>query len=257
MGKKILIGCVAFVGAIFLIFGIIVTVFVVSDFKQEDKLDSELDEIYDLAWNTENMDFNEINKRLNRTVTKDDYAVVERAMKKYISDIIESDLRIMELLDNEKILNVLTTENYEKDGPNFFQSQKLIGQMRSDFQECRQVHINLTTEAQMMSYIEACNLSNYYEDFYRERMNPLKDWDSDGTVEESLTYMIQLMDLYEDILCFLSDNQGHWEIENDHINFDSDALAGQYNELLYKLYDDGTDMEEVPLEDEGTGFIQL
>lgn len=238
MGKKILIGCFVFIGAIFLIFGIIATVFLVSDFKQEDKLDAELEEIYDLAWNTEDMDFNEIHKRLDRTVTKDDYAVVERAMKNYISDIIESDLKIMEALDNERILNVLTTENIKKDGPNFFHSKKNIAQMRADFQECRQVHMKLTTGAQMMSYIEACDLSNYYEDFYRERMTPLKDWDYDGTVEESLTCMIQLMDLYEDILCFLSDNQGHWEIEDEYINFDSDALAGQYNELLGQLYDD-------------------
>ena len=162
MGKKILIGCIAFIGVIFLVFGIIVTVFVVSDFKQEDKLDAELEEIYELSWDPENMDFNEISKRLKRIVTKDDYAVVEKAMKDYISDIMENDLRILELLDDEKVLTVLTVENYENDGPNFSQTKRYIGRMRSDFQECKQIHRELKTEARMMSYIENCDLDSYF-----------------------------------------------------------------------------------------------
>lgn len=257
MGKKILIGCIAFIGAIFLVFGIIVTVFVVSDFKQEDKLDEELEEIYELSWDPENMDFNEISKRLKRIVTKDDYAVVEKAMKDYISDIMENDLRILELLDDEKVLTVLTVENYENDGPNFSQTKRYIGRMRSDFQECKQIHRELKTEARMMSYIENCDLDSYFEDFYRERMKPMKDWDADGTMEESLDYMIHLMDIFEDIICFLSDNQGYWEIEDEYINFESDELAEQYDELLYGLYEDDINTEEIPLEDGGAGFIQL
>ena len=129
--------------------------------------------------------------------------------------------------------------------------------MRSDFQECKQIHRELKTEARMMSYIENCDLDSYFEDFYRERMKPMKDWDADGTMEESLDYMIHLMDIFEDIICFLSDNQGYWEIEDEYINFESDELAEQYDELLYGLYEDDINTEEIPLEDGGAGFIQL
>lgn len=35
MGKKVLIGCIAVIGGIFLVFGIIVAYFVVSDFSRK------------------------------------------------------------------------------------------------------------------------------------------------------------------------------------------------------------------------------
>ena len=57
MGKKIIIGCIAVIGGIFLVVGIIVTFFVVSDFKQEGKLDAELEEIYELSSDPENINF--------------------------------------------------------------------------------------------------------------------------------------------------------------------------------------------------------
>lgn len=257
MGKKIIIGCIAFVGAIFLIFGIIVTVFVVSDFKQEGKLDAELEELYQLSWEFENLDLKEIHIRLNRIVTKDDYAVVEAAMKAYISDILENNLQITELLEDERLVNILTAENYEDDGPDFSQTKKYINRMKNAFQECKKVHKELSTEDKMMSYVENQGLDSYYLDFYRERMAAVTDWDSNKIVEDSLDSMIELMGVFEEIIYFLAENQGSWEVVDGYITFDNYGLADQYDELLYGLYDEGIYTEEIPLEDEEMGLIQL
>lgn len=257
MGKKIIIGCFAIIGALFLVFGIIVAFFVVSDFKQEDKLDAELEEIYELSWNPENADFKEISKRLNRIVTKDDYAVVEKAMKSYISDVFENNMRIVELLDDEGLVNVLTAENYENDGPEFSQTKIYISRTRGAYQECKRVHKELLTEDKMMSYIENCDVDSYYVDFYQERMDTVLSWDEDGTVEESLNFMLNLMDLFDDVISFLSENKSSWEIVDGYITFDNDDLAEQYDNLLYRLYEEDTYKEEVPLENNGTGLIRL
>ena len=257
MGKKIIIGCIAVIGALFLAFGIIVAFFVVSDFKQEDKLDAELEEIYELSWDPESADFKEISKRLNRIVTKDDYAVVEKAMKDYISDIFENNMRIVELLDDEGLENVLTAENYEKDGPEFSQTKIYISRTRGAYQECKRVHKELLTEDKMMSYIENCDVDSYYVDFYKERMDTMLSWDEDGTVEESLNFMLNLMDLFDDVISFLSENKSSWEIVDGYITFDNDDLAEQYDNLLYRLYEEDTYTEEVPLENNGTGLIRL
>lgn len=257
MGKKIIIGCIAVVGGIFLVFGIIVTFFVVSDFKQEGRLDTELEEIYELSSNPENINLKEINMRLNRLVTKDDYAVVEKAMKAYISDVVENNLSIVALLDDEGLVNVLTAENYENDGPDFTQTKKYISRTRGAFQECRRNHKELLTEDRMMSYIEDCSLDSYYLDFYEERMGAMLEWDADGSVEESLDFMLRLMDIYEEVVCFLSDNRGSWAVEGGYITFENDELAAQYDSLLYELYEEDTYMEEVSPEDEEMGLIQL
>ena len=257
MGKKIIIGCIAVIGGIFLVFGIIVTFFAVSDFKQEGKLDAELEEIYELSSDPENINLKEINMRLDRVVTKDDYAVVEKAMKAYISDVVENNLSIVTLLDDEALVSVLTAENYENDGPDFTQTKKYISRTRGAFQECKRNHKELLTEDKMMSYIEDCGLDSYYLDFYEERMRTMLDWDADGSVEESLDFMLELMDIYEEVIRFLSDNRGLWEVEDGYITFENDDLAAQYDSLLYKLYEEDTYSEEVSPEDGEMGLIQL
>lgn len=257
MGKKVLIGCIAIIGGVFLVFGIIVAYFVVSDFKQEARLDTELEEIYELSSDPENMNLKEINLRLNRVVTKDDYAVVEKAMKAYISDMFENNLNIITLLDDEALVCVLTWENYENDGPDFTRTKKYISRMRGAFQECKRNHKELLKEDKMRSYIENCALDGYYLDFYEERMGTLLEWDTDGSVEESLDFMLELMDVYEGVICFLSDNRESWKVEDGYITFENDELTAKYDSLLYELYEDDAYTEEVPPEDEGMGLIQL
>ena len=76
MKKKVLI-------AILIIIVIAIAVvgyFVFSDMMQEDKLKTELSELQQLV-NTENIDMDAINSRLDRTITNGDYAVVENAFK--------------------------------------------------------------------------------------------------------------------------------------------------------------------------------
>ena len=58
---------------------------VVSDLRQEDKLMEEVSEINELA-NAEDIDIDEINERLDRTVTSGDYAKVEVSFKRYLKN---------------------------------------------------------------------------------------------------------------------------------------------------------------------------
>ena len=178
-------------------------------------------------------------------------------MKAYISDILENNVQITELLEDERLVNILTAENYEDDGPDFSQTKKYINRMKNAFQECKKVHKELSTEDKMMSYVENQGLDSYYLDFYRERMAAVTDWDSDKIVEDSLDSMIELMGVFEEIIYFLAENQGSWEVVDGYITFDNYGLADQYDELLYGLYDEGIYTEEIPLEDEEMGLIQL
>ena len=65
MKKKILI----IVGIIILIVIGVIAYFVITDLQQEDKLTAELQEISNLV-NSQNIDIDQINERLDRTVTR-------------------------------------------------------------------------------------------------------------------------------------------------------------------------------------------
>lgn len=105
MKKKILI-----VLLIIIVIALIgVGYFVFSDMQQEDKLKTELSELDQLV-NAENIDMDAINDRLDRTVTKGDYAVVEDAFKSYLRDNFDNSIQIANILNDEKITTLLKEE---------------------------------------------------------------------------------------------------------------------------------------------------
>ena len=79
MKKKILI----VVGIILIAIVVIIATVVISDFKQEENLKNELEEISKLV-NFENINMDEINEKLDRTVTKGNYEIIEKAGKQYL-----------------------------------------------------------------------------------------------------------------------------------------------------------------------------
>ena len=121
MKKKVLIIIVILA---IIILGLI-AYFVVSDFMQEDKLKAELNELSQLS-NAENIDIDKINQKLDTIVTKDDYAIVERAFKDYLSDSFENSLEIASILNDERITESLTPENYKNDGPEFTSTKEYL-----------------------------------------------------------------------------------------------------------------------------------
>ena len=264
MVKKIIIGILAAAGGIFLVFGIIVGVFLVSDFKQEDKLDAEIEEFWEMTYKLETLDYEEVYARANRVVTKDDYALVERAMKAYIWDIFENNIEILSLLADENISNVLSSENYAADGPDFPETKEYIRRMRGEFQQCKREHKELEAEDKMMSYVEEYDLDSYYLDFYRERMDIVRNWDSDGGFEDDIDILLDWMNTFETAICFLEDNKGKWEIVDNYLTFEDDELAEQYEVIIDGIFEDEEpeeeyeeSYEEIPLDEEGTGLIQL
>ena len=101
------------IGVILLIVVAIFAYFIIDDMQQEGKLKDELVEINNLA-NAETIDMDKINEVLNRTTTKGDYAVLEQAYKQYLKDSFNNSLEIASLLNDERITQITTLENYSR-----------------------------------------------------------------------------------------------------------------------------------------------
>ena len=111
---------------IFIIIGVVILLLlvpiiygVVKDLKQEDTLKKELDTLYEVT-NKEPIDRNEVNKILDRTVTtSSDYKKVDLAYKKYTRDCFSILTDIMDVLEDNRLVEVLTAEYYQQDGKDF------------------------------------------------------------------------------------------------------------------------------------------
>ena len=230
MKKKIIIIILVIVAIIAAVFGYMV----ISDMQQENKLDKEFTEIADLMNFDKGIDDttkDEINKKLDRTVTKGDYAVVEKALKSYLKDFFGNASEIMDTINDDTITNLLTVENYKSDGKDFTESKEYISSTRQKLEDCKEKFSELLTKEKAMSYIENKNLDSYYVDIYEKEFADEID-SEDLSVNDSIDELIQLLNTSEDIFNLLSDNQSSGEIDGDSIVFSNESVGNKYDELV-------------------------
>lgn len=239
MKKKIFIGIGIFVGIILILIGVLVG----KDLKQESNLKKELNEISEMVSDPDG-DFKEISRRLNTTVTTGDYQKIEKAAKKYFTDILDNLIDIVTVLNDERITNILTVDNYVNDGKEFLTTRKYIKDTKEKLITGRDSYYELFTEEKVMTYLDGLTIDDYYRDFYRnEIIGDIENEKNDKTVEKAINQIIDMLDDSEKIINFLVENKNAWEVEGDTIVFDTNELVDQYNNLLLEAdFIDGKDL---------------
>ena len=207
--------------------------FVISDLKQEEKLRTEMDEVYSLM-GSENIDYSQIEERLNGVVTKGDYATIEKALKNFLSDSVENNTRIYEILADERIVNNLTPENYRTDGPEFVQTKEYLANTIKELQECKEKYANYLTEENIMSYISDKNIDTYYIDLYKNEITGETE-DEENTVVDDIDETLEILNITQEVINFLAEIKNSWYIENDNIYFNSEDMSNKYIELISKI----------------------
>ena len=209
--------------------------FVFTDMQQEEKLKTELTELSELS-NAQEINIDEINNRLDRIVTKGDYATVENAFKTYLRENFNNSIQIANILNDEKITTLLTVENYKEDGKDFIKSKDYITTTKTTLEDCKNKYTEFLTEEKAMSYINDKGLDSYYTDLYKEEfVGDMSFASQDTTVQDSIDEIIKLLNTSEKVLNLLSENQNSWELDGENIVFDNQNLSNQYDELINSL----------------------
>ena len=231
--KKAIIGVVI---AIVLVAVVGIGVLVVNDFRQEDILRQEMLEFENLT-RAENIDLDQIDQRIRELKTTGDYGVLEKAMKDYLADVVNTSVSIANIINDERIVNALTPENYTEDGPDFVQTKQFLEQAKSDIEQYKTEVLTLLTNEGAMSYIEDKNLDQYYIDLYKEiaLSEDTAIEESNTELENSLDEMMKLLDVETQVINFLSENKDGWEIQGENIIFNNQTLQDQYNEYISQI----------------------
>ena len=231
MKKKILI----VVAIIIVILLGVVGYFVYTDMQQEEKLRTELDSLNELA-NAENIDMDAINAKLEQTVTREDYAVVEQAFKQYLKENFDTTIKIAEILNDERLVNILTPENYLEDGKEFTKTKEYIISTREELEKCKTDYSEFFTEEKAMSYINDKGLDSYYTDLYKQELvGDIESGNEDQTVTDSIDDIIEILNISEGVIDFLIANADNWEVEDGTILFSNESLSSQYDQLIEEL----------------------
>lgn len=231
--KKAIIGVII---AIILVAAIGIGILVVKDFKQEDILRQEMLEFENLT-RAENIDLDQIDQRIRELKTTGDYGVLEKAMKDYLADVVNVSVDIANILNDERIVNALTPENYQEDGPDFVQTKQFLEESKTNLEQYKNEVLQLLTNEGAMSYIENKNLDDYYVDLYKEiALSEDTALDEDNAeIEASLEEATRILDIESQVINLLSENQNSWEIDEDTIVFNNATLQNQYNDLVGQI----------------------
>ena len=141
------------------------------------------------------------------------------------------------ILEDERIENSLTPENYKEDGPEFEETKKYLAETKQSLEDGKNKFYELLTEDGAMKYIKDQNVDSYYEEIYNKEIQGyinLEEKEGD-TLKDSIDDVIDVLTISEKVINFLSENKDSWEIEDDSIVFDTEKLSDEYDNLISEI----------------------
>lgn len=220
---------------------------IIKDMRQEQALRVEVDKISKTV-NEKNYNKEEVTKMLERRVSSGDYAIVEDAVKTYMSDSLKSIAKLEALAKDEELPKVLSAENYKKDGPNFTKTKEYIKKTKEDLQTTNTEILNAMDNEKIKEYIKSKDVDDYYKKFFEELAFGKEEIIS-ATDKKKYTDSIdafkELLNIQEDVINFLSKNKGKWKVQGNQVTFYNQSELNQYNSYLTKLNNLATRMNNL------------
>lgn len=236
MKKGKIIGII--VGAIVLVLIIagVIGYFFVNDVTQKAKIVEEFKQIEELT-NSEDFTMEQLNEKTGNIVSSGKYAAVEKAAKNYANDVFGTAFEIKALLQDEKMAQLLTASNYEEDGPEFVETKKYISETKQQLEDGKAKMLSFLQEDKINSYIEVETKDAYAIDLYKQLLaEDLEMSDSEKKeLETSIDKVISMLNIEEEVINFLIENKGKWQVQGEQVLFDSNTLVTEYNAFLTKL----------------------
>ena len=224
------------VGAIILVIAVAGGYFFMNDIAQKSKIVEEFTQIEAL---TKGGEFNieQLDEKTNNIVTKGKYATVEKAAKEYASELFHTAYEIKEILEDEKMAQLLTAENYEKDGPEFVETKQYLSDKKKNLEDRKTKMLTFFEETKINSYIEAKGADSYSTNLYKELLaQDIKMSETEKKeLEKSIDKVISMLNTEEEVIDFLITNKDKWKVQGGQIVFNTNDLVTTYNGFVNKL----------------------
>ena len=234
--KKVIAAVTGVIAVLLAAFAVLVVIQVIDNFHQEEDLRKEISNISaSLIPGSENS--SEIKSMLERTVTSEDYAKVEKAIKNYLSDTLDCYSAIDENLYASVLTDALTTDTYRIDGPYFLQTLASLSKVQSALSGAVDTLARLQTDDAVMSYIsQSKEIDSYYTDFYREIIDDNMPSGSDiDRLTRDVNEVLDIIASEQEVLEFLSAHPEEWQVYGNELYFTSDELIEEYRNLVLQI----------------------
>lgn len=171
--------------------------------------------------------------------TKNEYAVIEQTMKDYINQIVELEKQGEDVFKVEELEALMSQENLASDAKEFTKSKETISNFKTNVEQYMNEAISLLDKEKFLSMIDDKDISNYYKKLYKDLINESglgKNLDkSKETIQNEKKSLSEILDYYNELFNYLSENQSYWFFSNGLISFNSQEKLDGYMEIVGKM----------------------
>ena len=202
--------------------------------KQVNLLTEESNKILQSDLATGNIDLN--------IKTEKNYAVVEKAIKEYVSKLKNIYVEMNEMTSGINPNAIFSAENMQD--KSLDEIDTIINDYKEKSQKCIEEYEELISEEKIAENINTRNITkrkDYYTDLYntvmlsdvmKSKYNSLND-----KIKNEKGELYDKLNKIEKIKVFLEDNESSWTIKEDKIQFTNLTRMTEYYNLLNQLID--------------------
>lgn len=167
------------------------------------------------------------------------YRIVENTIKDFLNDYSYKINEVYEFVDDDKLIKILSYDNYLNDGPEFNDSKHYLVDNKIKFNNIINELEKILEEDNIKKLIRNKITNEYYITLYDEMI--FSD-EFNEQFENNRIFLKELRDKYNNIydtslevLNFLSLYKDSWKLENGEIKFINNDLLNYYNNLISKI----------------------
>ena len=167
------------------------------------------------------------------------YRIVENTIKDFLNDYSYKINEVYEFVDDDKLIKILSYDNYLNDGPEFNDSKHYLVDNKIKFNNIINELEKILEEDNIKKLIRNKVTNKYYITLYDEMI--FSD-EFNEQFENNRIFLKELRDKYNNIydtslevLNFLSLYKDSWKLENGEIKFINNDLLNYYNNLISKI----------------------
>ena len=167
------------------------------------------------------------------------YRIVENTIKDFLNDYSYKINEVYEFVDDDKLIKILSYDNYLNDGPEFNDSKHYLVDRKNKFNNIINELEKILEEDNIKKLIRNKITNEYYITLYDDLI--FSD-EFNEQFENNRIFLKELRDKYNNIydtslevLNFLSLYKDSWKLENGEIKFINNDLLNYYNNLISKI----------------------
>ena len=234
MMKKVLIGIVAFLGAGAIVFGALIAINSVNNNSQDYESYKAAMEVFRDATNDSSANaITRINNLAESIESTGDYAIIEKAAKSYIRDVLVPYYEIAELQNKGIYKTGISSGLIKTQQPDFVDALSEINTMNEKLTQVQNIADSLFLRDAAEKYLDEDELDEKYIKLFNDETKRFYD---DVKLRQNYYEFVNTYrpktDYYSKILNFLVANKNNWHLDGDKISFRTTTLTNQYNAIV-------------------------